>query len=118
LENLIIAIGEDGTLSVFDGISSVRRDCEGIDVESGVWDFFDAKGTPLKPVFHHPNLVKKFLFGFFTSITSSQKFDLVPDSTAAHPNLLTCLGDTTSIEKNDHFSDVASIRTYLQAINH
>jgi hypothetical protein len=118
VENLIFSIGEDGKLSVFDGISSVRRDCEGIDVESGVWDFFDSKGRPLKPVFHHPNLVKKFLFGFFTSITSSQKFDLVPDSSAAQPNLLLSLGDTTSLEKNDYFSDVASVRTYLQAINH
>ena len=118
MENLIFSIGEDGSLSVFDGISSVRRDCEGIDVESGVWDFFDSTGTPLKPVFHHPNLVKKFLFGFFTSITSSQKFDLVPDGSAAQPNLLACLVDITSIEKNDHFSDVASIRTYLQTINH
>lgn len=118
MENLIFAIGEDGMLSVFDGISSVRRDCEGIDVESGVWDFFDARGMPLKPVFHHPNLVKKFLFGFFTSITSSQKFDLVPDGSAAQPNLLACLGDTTSLEKNDYFSDVASVRNYLLTLNH
>ena len=114
MENLIFAIGEDGTLEVFDNIFSVRRDCEGIDVESGVWDFFDAKGTPLKPVFHHPNRVEKFLFGLFTSITSSQKFDLVPDSTKAQPDLLACLAAITILEKNDYFSDVASVRTYLQ----
>jgi hypothetical protein len=114
VENLIFAIGEDGMLSIFDGISSVRRDCEGIDVESGVWDFFDARGMPLKPVFHHPNRVEEHLLGLFTSITSSQIFDLVPDSTKAQSDLLACLADIIILEKNDYFSDVASVRTYLQ----
>ena len=28
--------------------------CEGPDVESGVWQFFDHAGTPLEPVFSEP----------------------------------------------------------------
>ncbi len=114
MENLIFAIGEDGVLSVFDTISTVRRDCEGIDVESGVWEFFNSRGVPLRPVFHRPNIVKNNTFWPFDSIASSQEFDLVTDVRNQDPTLLVCLARDIRLEKNNYFDDLDLVRKHLK----
>ena len=40
---------EDGSLEVVDTPDEIRTNYEGIDVESGVYEFFDKNGKRLKP---------------------------------------------------------------------
>ena len=46
---MIIVFNDDQTVQVFSDISSVRGDCEAIDVEEGAFEFFDEYGRRLKP---------------------------------------------------------------------
>ena len=109
--SLIFALGEDGVLSIFDNVETIRQECEGIDVERGVWEFYDYTGSALKPKFYSPNFIKKHLFGIFGSVTSSQNFSLVPDKEEL--SLLKCLTNDTLLEKNFHFKDLGSVYEYL-----
>jgi len=49
---------EDGSLEIVDTIDEVRTNYEGIDVESGVYEFFDKNGKRLNPSFTKPNKIK------------------------------------------------------------
>lgn len=113
MENIIFAFGEDGLLSVFDDLKAVQLECEGIDVESGVWDFFNYKGEPIKSNFINPNIVKKHLFGLVSSIESSQNFSFVLEENNSEPNLESILSTIVGLENNNHFSNIAEVKRYL-----
>lgn len=112
---MIFALGEDGTLEVFETLREVQTRCEGIDVESGVWDFYGDNGEPLFPVFAAPNRVKRHFFGLFSTVKSSQNFDLKPVAGDSEPHLSDCLSTDTPIEPNPWFSSVSDVRSYIQA---
>ncbi len=113
MPTIIFAIEEDGTLNVFPDIQSVRQSCEGIDVESSVWNFYDSNGMPLRAVFHSPNETKKHLFGLINTVVSSQNFDLVPISDGSEPLLFDFL-DHTLLNKNSYFNDIESVKMHLR----
>jgi len=48
---MIFVFNEDQTLEVLENIDDVRRECEGIDVENNVYQFFDENGQ-LHKKFH------------------------------------------------------------------
>jgi hypothetical protein len=110
---VIFALREDGALEVFETLDQVRTACEGIDVESGVWDFYGDNGEPLTPVSITPNKTSSHLFGLFSTVVSSQNFDLKPVAGDTEPSLSACLGPDTPIEPNPWFSSVADVRAYL-----
>ncbi|MDP2204733.1 MAG: hypothetical protein Q8K65_00325 [Alphaproteobacteria bacterium] len=111
---MIFGYGDDGVLEVFESVADVRRDCEGIDVESGTWDFFDAAGLPLKPVFRVPNKVEKHFFGMFTSVVSSQEFDLVPVTDGSEPALVRSITPDTPLGRRGAlFESAADVIAYL-----
>ena len=112
---MIFALGEDGTLEVFETLGHVQIACEGIDVESGVWDFYGDNGEPLTPVFISPNKTSSHLFGLFSTVVSSQNFDLEPVAGSIEPNLSACLSLDTPIAPNPWFSSVDDVRAYLEA---
>jgi hypothetical protein len=112
---VIFALGEDGTLEVFETLSQVQTACEGIDVESGVWDFYGDNGEPLTPVFITPNQTRSHLFGLFSTVVSSQNFDLQPVAAGTEPSLSACLSLDAPIAQNPWFSSVADVRAYLKA---
>ena len=114
MENIIFAFGEDGLLSVFDDLKALQLECEGIDVESGVWDFFNYKGEPIKPNFVTPNIVKKHLFGLISSVESSQNFLFVLEENNSEPNLKSVLETIVGLEDNNHFSNIAEVKCYLE----
>lgn len=113
MENIIFAFGEDGLLSVFDNLRAVQLGCEGIDVESGVWDFFNYKGEPIKPNFINPNIVKKHLSGLVSSVESSKNFLFVLEENNSEPNLKSILSTIVGLENNKHFSNIVEIERYL-----
>jgi hypothetical protein len=112
---VIFALGEDGTLEVFETLGQVQTACEGIDVESGVWDFYGDNGEPLTPVFIIPNKTSSHLFGLFSTVVSSQNFDLKPVACDTEPGLAACLRSDTPIAPNPWFSSVTDVRAYLEA---
>ena len=66
---MIFAFNEDGTLDIVKDINEARKEYEAIDVESGkVVKFYNESGVYLKPVFAKPKIVKKYLFGLFSSV--------------------------------------------------
>ena len=67
---MIYVFIDDGTLEIIENINVARTNYEGIDVENDVYSFFNEKGIYLKPIFTTPNIIKKHLFGLFTSIQS------------------------------------------------
>jgi hypothetical protein len=110
---MILALGEDGVLSVFPDIHDVRRACEGIDVDNAVWSFFDENGRPLLPVFNTPNVVKRHLFGAVSAVTSSQDFDLLPITDGSKPGLLESLTSNITLDRNPYFSTIEQVRAHL-----
>ena len=111
---MIFAFGEDGTLELFADLGEVRVHCEGIDVESGVWDFYDENGEPLLPVFRTPSRIRTYLFGLFSSVTSSQDFSFKPAADATEPSLLQCLSPSVVLAPNSRFSSIDEVRSYLE----
>ncbi len=110
-ETMIFALGEDGVVTLFADLAAVRTACEGVDVESGVWDFFDASGKPLEPRFIVPNRVSKVLGKIVAA--SSGVFELVPAHDASEPALLECLTDGILLDPNPHFASIDALRAYL-----
>jgi hypothetical protein len=108
---MIFAIGEDGVLSILLDLAAVQRDCEGIDVESDVWEFFDEEGFPLVPVFSIPNKTTK-KFGIF-SILASGVYDLQRTEDQGYPNLLESLTEGIVLEKNPFFKTVDEFKMFL-----
>ena len=112
---MIFALGEDGTLVIFETLRHVQTACEGIDVESGAWDFYGDSGEPLTPVFITQNRTSSYLFGLFSTVVSSQNFDLRPVFGEAQPSLSACLSPDTPIEPNPWFSSVDDVHAHLKA---
>ena len=111
---IYFALCEDGTLDIFESIHEIRKQCEGIDVESGVWDFFDHTGKPLTPLFHTPNRIKKHLFGLLTSITSSHHFHLGPHEDGGQPQLLNILTKKTIPKPQKFLKDIIEVTVYAK----
>ena len=102
---------EDGFLEIVDTIDEIRTNYEGIDVESGVYEFFDENGKRLKPSFTKPNKVKKY-FGIFSTVQSGE-FDLIPDNDPDSDNIFTLLKETSFLKPNTQFKTLEDVKIYL-----
>jgi hypothetical protein len=111
---MIFALDETGEISVLSDLAETRKHCEAIDVESGVWRFFDDDGRPLEAVFSRPNKVSK-LFWIISSIEPGE-FLLKPAVAKSTPSLLQAL-DATSAYMNDtsRFHTLEDLRAYLNS---
>lgn len=58
---MIFALDETDTLYVFTSEAELQREFEGVDVEEGVYRFFDYSGKPLIAEFTDPNRRGKIL---------------------------------------------------------
>ncbi len=103
---------DDTTLEICESLDDARRNYEGIDVESGVFSFYDFSGCPVKPVFAKPNRHSSFL-GILQSSTSGA-FDFRRDSVVNRPPMDRLLQNTTSLSTNDRFSTLDDIKNHLK----
>ena len=85
---------DDESLSVHSTDTLACREAEGIDVEDGLYLFFDDAGRPLRPVFSTPNQRGSFsvLSGVYTLHTepsgrASGLFDILPQVTSVEGEL-------------------------------
>jgi hypothetical protein len=111
---VILAFAEDGMLAVLDDLAAAQRECEGIDVESGVYVFYAEDGTWLRPRFTQPN--RRRGFAFFQTIESGV-FVLEPDASppADIDPIDVALDEAAGLEPNGHFATLDAVRAHVAA---
>lgn len=110
---MIFVFAEDATLSIAADVDAVRRMCEPIDVESSVFQFYDADGRPLAPRFTKPNRQRKII-GILWSLTQGE-FTLEPAESSDHDPISVALLETAALEPNPFFADLDAVRQHLAA---
>ena len=108
---MIFALGEDGVLEVHQDLAAVQRCCEGIDVESSVWEFFDERGRPLEPVFVEPNARWRILGKI--SMVRSGRFELALADDSTRPSLVQSFADCVRLDPNPHFASLDDVKAHL-----
>ncbi|MEZ0260009.1 MAG: hypothetical protein ACAH80_03315 [Alphaproteobacteria bacterium] len=108
---MIFTFIEDGTLDIIKDIAEARRNYEGIDVESGVYTFYDAKGVYLRPHFTTPNKHGKCLW--LISWSSSGIYELVADASVPHDPIALALQETQALNPNPYFKTLDEVKAYF-----
>jgi len=106
---------DDTSIEICESLEDARRDYEGIDVESGVFSFFDFSGYPLKPVFTIPNRHSKFL-GLIRSC-SSGVFEFERESSLLHDIDLS-LSKSEHLAKTERFGTLDDVCDHLANRGH
>ena len=96
---------------MLDSKSESQGAFEGIDVEEGIYKFYDETGAPLKAEFVKPNKTGK-IFGMFSWVASGS-YRLVAAESADLPWLSDVLGTIAGLEKNSHFSSAEEVQKFL-----
>lgn len=113
---MVLVFSDDGCVRIAESEAKVIRDCEGVDVQSGVWWFFDETGRPLVPVFDVPVQETRVL-GVFRMVDSGQ-YHLEPGD-SSHPlyvdPLWLSLQEAVMLEPNPHFASLAHLKAALRA---
>ena len=104
---MVLIFSEDGGLQIVATQSDAIVQCEGIDVQSSVFWFYDENGRPLVPVFDKPVSEKRFLW-FFKRVDSGEYHLEAGD--ADHPlfvdSLSTSMRETKYLEPNPFFDSL------------
>ena len=88
--------------------------CEPIDVESSVFAFYDERGRALVPRFTKPNRQRR-IFGLLSTLTQGEYTLEVAEAPSQDP-ILVALDETSVLEPNPWFADLAAVRRYLTEI--
>ena len=102
---IFVAETEERILYAFADEASAIAQCEALDVESGVWLFWDDTGAPLEPEFITPN--KR---GILSVVNGTYR--LVPASEGHHAILDEALDEILHIQVAGEWS-AESVRSYL-----
>ncbi|MDP3271798.1 hypothetical protein [Limnobacter sp.] len=108
---MIFVLADDNILHVLDFESESLGAFEGIDVEEGIYKFFDKAGAPLKAEFMSLNQTGK-IFGMLSWVVSGN-YRLVVAESADLPWLSEFLSSVSGLEKNRHFSSVDEVQKFL-----
>ena len=109
---MIIAFADDQTATVFPDIASVRRDCEAVDVEAGVYRFFDEYGRRLKPRIINP--VLRTSLPLAVKLIDGGDFDLEPDLDDEGVAFDQLLAKTIAIEPDKPFATPTDLEHYVR----
>ena len=113
---MVLVFSDDGCVRIAESEAQVIRDCEGVDVQSGVWWFYDETGQPLVPVFDVPVKETRVL-GLFR-IVDSGHYHLEPGD-SSHPlyvdPLWVSLLEAVVLEPNPHFASLEHLKAALRA---
>jgi hypothetical protein len=102
----------DTTLQICESLESARRDYEGLDVEAGVYSFFDFAGVLVKPVFIVPNDYSKFL-GLIPYCTSGV-FVFERDSSSEDHIIASALSNAEHLTQNQIFETLDDVCHHLE----
>src|SRR6266446_3203839 len=109
---MIIVFADDQTVAVLPDIASVRSECEAVDVEDGVYRFFDELGRRLLPRFSAPVEQRSLLFGAIKSVGGGN-FELELDPQDQSSAFETSLANIAAIEPNRWFATIADLARYV-----
>ena len=93
-------------------IDSVRRECEAVDVENGVYRFFNELGRHLLPRWIAPVERRSFLFRRIESVGGGS-FELEVDPQDEGSAFQTSLGNVVAIEPNPMFETIAELARHV-----
>jgi len=111
LVEMIIVFNEDKTVFVCPDISSVRTECETVDVEDGVYRFFDEEGRRLIPNFTSPVKRSKVIFGIQAVEGGSFELDLDPyDDGSCFDG---ALADAVGMETTESFRSLTDLASFV-----
>jgi hypothetical protein len=108
---MIFVLDEDNVLYVADAEAELQGAFEGVDVEDGVFSFFDESGSPLVAEFTVPNKRGK-IWGQLGWVRSGT-YRLLRCHDATVPHLSAVLSTVHGIEPNRYFADVEAVRRAL-----
>lgn len=113
---MVLVFSEDRCVRVVESEAQAIQGCEGIDVQSGVWWFYDETGRPLVPVFDVP-VTESRILGLFKVIDSG-KYHLEPGD-SRHPlyvdPLWVSLLEAVTLEPNPHFASLEELKAALRS---
>jgi hypothetical protein len=96
---MIIVFEDDQTVTVLPDLESVRLECEAVDVEDGVYRFFDELGRPLVAHFIAPVDRGSLLFGTVKTVGGGF-FELELDLQDQGPSFEKSLANVVAINPN------------------
>jgi hypothetical protein len=103
---IFVAETEERSLYAFPTEADAIAYCEGLDVEAGIWLFWDDSGNPLEPLFSVPN--KRCLFTVTNGV-----YSLVPATPGHHSPLAEVVNKFLHFEASAPFNSEAGIRSYI-----
>jgi hypothetical protein len=110
-EEIIFVLDETSVLYVSDSEAELQGAFEGVDVENGVYRFFDDLGMPLVAEFTVPNRAVKMVGP--TGWVRFGRYRLRPSLDTLTPHLTALLSTITVIEPNRYFPDLEAVRRTL-----
>lgn len=110
---MIFVVIEDGTMDVVENLEEAQRNYEGVDVENGVFVFYNSRGVYLEPRFTVPNKYGKFLWIFDWS--TSGVYDLAPNPLAPEDPIWLALFETHALNPNRFFKTLDEVKAYLKS---
>jgi hypothetical protein len=90
----------------------VLRQCEGVDVLSGVYQFYDDRGNALRPVFDAP-VKERRLFWFIRTVDSG-RYHLERGADPQSDPLWVSIHEAGAIEPNPHFPTLEHLKAFLR----
>lgn len=96
---------DDRTLEIFDSEADAISNAEGVDVEDGVWLFFDETGQALEPFFIKPN--KRGGFGLISGVYELHL------SNQNLPTLQVKLSEVAALSGTDKFKNLSEVKSWL-----
>lgn len=109
---MILAFADDGTLELHADFDAVVVHYEAIDVDSGMYAFYDDQGRALKPVFDIPVEIKSYLWFFET--VSGGKYHLELDTSGNAEHILFSFLECTHFEPGLGFENVDELKSSLR----
>ncbi len=104
---MVLIFSEDGGVRITESRAEAVAQCEGIDVLSLVFWFFDEDGRPLVPIFDKPVTKTRFLW-FFKTVDSGEYHLEVGDTN--HPMFVdaisTSINEASYLEPNSFFESL------------
>lgn len=99
---------EERALYVFPDENAAIAHCEGLDVETAVWLFWDDAGHPLEPHFIISNQR-----GFFGS--KNGVYSLIPSSADHHAVLDEAIEEVLNFESKAPLNSLAGVRAHIKS---
>jgi hypothetical protein len=105
---MFFVLNDDDVLHVKESEDMLNGAFEGIDVENGVYRFFDASGKPLVAEFTVPNQRGAGFFGRVKWVRSG-RYRLVPSDEATALSLADYMTTIVGLQSNPFFADLDAV---------